>query len=326
MQTANSDAAVRITVLDGFTANPGDLSWGALESLGKLTVYDRTAPNELLARAADATVLLTNKTLLKEDALAQLPKLRFIGVLATGYNVVDVAAARKMGVAVSNVPGYSTDSVAQLVFAHLLHLCNHVAHHAATVREGKWAASRDFAYWDFPLTELSGLTLGIVGFGNIGRAVGQIGRALGMNILACNPSPLRQNACQAKQVDLETLFRQSDAVTLHCPLKEENRGFVNTALLAQMKPTAFLINTARGPLVDESALADALNRGAIAGAGLDVLSREPPHADNPLLTARNCHITPHIAWATGAARRRLLQVTAENVAAFLHGAPKNVVN
>jgi glycerate dehydrogenase len=317
---------MKIVVLDGHTLNPGDLSWQELRSLGDCEIHDRTASAEVLARAANAEIVLTNKTVLTRDLIAALPRLRYIGVLATGTNVVDLAAARERGIPVTNVPAYATPSVAQLTFAFLLELTLHVGHHAQTVREGRWTRSEDFCYWDRPLVELAGLTLGIVGFGSIGRAVAGIARAFGMNVLVndCRRPPALPP--DLAFVDLETLFRQSDVVSLHCPLTEETRHLVNAERLAWMKPTAFLLNTGRGPLVDEAALAAALNSGRIAGAGLDVLSAEPPPPDNPLLGAKNCLITPHIAWATAAARERLMNVAVENVRAFLAGRSQNVVN
>lgn len=316
---------MKIVVLDGFTLNPGDLSWDGLRALGECVIYDRTAPHETLARAADAEIVLTNKVELNREHITRLPKLRYISVLATGTNVVDLAAARERGIPVSNVPAYSTMSVAQATFALLLELTHHTGHHAQAVREGRWSQCPDFSFHDFPLVELAGLTMGVVGFGSIGRAVAEIARAFGMDVLAHNPSP-KPAPPGVRFVDVETLFRHSDVVSLHCPLTPQTRGLVNAARLALMKPTAFLLNTSRGPVVDEQALAAALNEGRLAGAGLDVLSVEPPPPDNPLLRARNCIITPHYAWATGAARRRLMQVTVENVRAFLAGHPQNVVN
>jgi glycerate dehydrogenase len=317
-------------VLDGYTLNPGDLNWQALEALGGCTVYERTPKELLIERAAGAEIVLTNKVVLGAEQLAQLPQLRYIGVLATGYNVVDVEAARQRNVTVTNVPAYSTASVAQMVFALLLELSQQVGHHARLVREGRWTASVDFCFWDRPLVELDGLTLGIVGFGAIGRRVARLARAFGMEVLVhtAHPEKHRQTeeGQQARFVGLDELFRASDAVSLHCPLTEETRALVDARRLDLMKPTAFLLNTGRGPLVDEAALAAALNAGRIAGAGLDVLSVEPPPVGNPLLQAANCCITPHIAWATRAARQRLMTTAVENLRAFLTGAPKNVVS
>lgn len=315
---------MNIVILDGFTTNPGDLTWSAIESIGPCTIFDRTDDADILARARGADVVLTNKTVLTRETIAALPRLKCICVLATGYNVVDVVAARERGIPVCNVPEYSTPNVAQAVFALLLELTNHTGHHDRTVHEGRWAACADFCYWDGDLVELAGLTLGLVGYGRIGAAVARVGRAFDMKILAHRRSGSGSIEGGA-YTDLDTLFRQSDIVSLHCPLTPETKEMVNASRLAQMKPTAFLINTARGGLVNESDLAAALNAGTIAGAGLDVLSVEPPAASNPLLTARNCIITPHIAWATRNARRRLLEATVENVRAFLAGQPRNVV-
>jgi glycerate dehydrogenase len=316
---------MKTVVLDGFTLNLGDLSWAELQALGPCTVYDRTPPAEILARAGDAEVVLTNKTELSRDTIQRLPRLQYIGVLATGTNIVDLAAARARGIPVTNVPTYGTRSVAQLAFALLLELAQHVGHHARTVSEGKWTRSTDWCYWDFPLVELDGLTLGLVGLGRIGRAAAELGAAFGMKVLAFDPAAGSPPPF-VRLVELDSLFRDSDVISLHCPLTAQNARLVNAQRLALMKPTAFLINTSRGPLVDEPALAEALNAGRIAGAGLDVLSVEPPSAQNPLLTARNCLITPHLAWGTRAARSRLMRVAVENVRAFLDGKPQNVVN
>ena len=316
---------MRIVVVDGHTLNPGDLSWRELEALGEVTVYERTPPAEIVARTSGAEVVLTNKVVLSRAVIGQLPALRFVGVTATGYNVVDMDATRERRIAVSNVPAYATPAVTQMVFAHLMNLTLHVAEHSESVRRGCWSASPDFCYWDYPLVELAGLTLGVVGFGRIGRAVARAASAFDMQVLACEPgAPVSQEG--VRLADLETVFRESDVVTLHCPLTPQTERLVNARRLALMKPTAFLINTGRGPLVDEPALAEALNAGRIAGAGLDVLSVEPPPRDHPLLKARNCYITPHIAWATRAARQRLLDTVVENVRAFLAGRPQNVVN
>lgn len=317
---------MNIVVLDGHTLNPGDLNWDGLRALGACAIHDRTPPAEVLARAAHAEIVLTNKTVLTREHLVALPKLRCLGVLATGTNVVDLAAARERGVTVTNVPAYATPSVAQLTFALLLELTLHVGHHAGSVRAGGWTRSRDFCYWERPLVELAGLTLGVVGFGGIARAVAAIADGFGMPVLVHTRRPPTPVPAGLGFVDLETLFRQSDVVSLHCPLTPETKHLVNAERLAWLKPTAFLLNTGRGPLVDEPALADALNQGRLAGAGLDVLSVEPPPADNPLLAAKNCLITPHLGWATGAARARLMRVAVENVRAFLAGTPQNVVN
>jgi len=316
---------MNLVVLDGFTLNPGDLSWAGLEALGRCTIYDRTPPADVLSRAADAEIVLTNKTPLTRDIIQRLPRLQYIGVLATGTNVVDLDAARARRIPVANVPTYGTRSVAQFTFALLLELAQQVGHHARTVREGRWTRSVEWCYWDYPLIELDGLALGVVGFGRIGRAVADLGAAFRMRVLACDPST-GAGQQRVRFVDMDTLFRDSDVVSLHCPLTPQTAKLVNPQRLALMKPTAFLLNTSRGPLVDEAALAEALNAGCLAGAAVDVLSVEPPPATNPLLTARNCLVTPHMAWGTRAARARLMDIAVENVRAFLQGAPRNVVN
>lgn len=279
-----------------------------------------------MPRARDAEIVLTNKTVLNHEQIKSLPKLRYIGVLATGYNIVDVAAAREQNVPVTNVPTYGTKSVAQMTLALLLELTQHVGHHAQTARAGRWTKSPDFCYWDFPLVELEGLTMGIVGYGRIGSAVGELAAAFGMRVLAHSARPPKRPAPNALFVSLDELFTASDVISLHCPLTPETKHLVNAARLSQMKPSLFLINTSRGPLVDEQALADALNDGRIAGAGLDVLAVEPPRPENPLLKAKNCLVTPHIAWATRAARARLMETAVANLRAFLRGEPQNVVN
>lgn len=315
---------VSIVVLDGFTLNPGDLDWSPLRDLGECMIYDRTPAELILCRAKQAQILLTNKTPLTCETLERLPALRYIGVLATGCNVVDLETAARRRVVVTNVPAYGTASVAQLVFALILELAHHAGQHAEAVRRGRWSASPDFSFWDTPLIELEGRTLGIVGFGQIGKAVARLGRAFGMRIAAAtrSPQPLPEDI---RRLPLDDLFRESDVLSLHCPLTPETLGLVNARRLALMKPTAFLINTGRGSLVVEPDLADALNQDRLAGAGLDVLSTEPPHPDNPLLSAKNCVITPHFAWATHAARGRLLQVAADNLRAFLAGKPRHRV-
>jgi len=320
----------KIVVLDGYTLNPGDLTWKDLESLGKCAVYDRTPPEEVVPRAKDSEIVLTNKTVLSSDAIKQLPKLKYVGVLATGYNIVDTETAHTRSIPVTNVPAYGTQSVAQMVFAHLLNLAQHVAHHAETVRYGRWTTNPDFCYWDMPLIELAGLTMGIIGFGRIGRAVANLAMAFGMKVIAYDIVTLSKipggspGGCQF--VEMDDIFRVSDVISLHCPLTPQTKNIINKERLEGMKKTAFLINTSRGPLVDEQALAQALNNERIAGAGLDVLSEEPPEKNSPLLKAKNCFITPHIAWATRAARERLLKIAVDNVASFLEGKPQNVVN
>ena len=313
---------MKIVILDGHTANPGDLNWDEFIQLGECKVYERTLEAEVIERARDAEVLLTNKTIITAAAMAQLPALRYIGVLATGYNNVEVAAARARGIPVCNVPEYSTSAVAQAVFALLLELTNRTGYHAQTVRAGRWSTSKDFCYWDGSLIELSGLTLGIIGYGRIGQTVAQIGRAFGMRILAYR----RSGGIGHEGTDLNTLFQSSDVISLHCPLTPETKEMINSDRIAQMKPAALLINTARGGLVNEHQLANALNSGRIAGAGLDVVSIEPPAASNPLLQASNCVITPHIAWAAHAARIRLLRIAAENIRAYQRGQLQNWVN
>ncbi len=309
---------MKIVVLDGATLNPGDLSWTELQQLGTCEIHDRTAVADIVRRAADAEVVLTNKTVLSADTLKQLPKLRFVGVLATGFNVVDVAAARARNVPVSNIPAYGTVSVAQHTFALLLELTNHVGQHAASVRAGGWSKCPDFCYAETPLVELDGRALGLIGAGRIAQAVARMGEAFGMKVSYATRTGGRG--------ELERVLKESDVVSLHCPLTPETKGLINTASLALMKRSAFLLNTSRGPLVVDADLAAALNDGKIAGAGLDVLSVEPPPPGNPLFTAKNCLITPHHAWATQAARQRLMKVAVDNVRSFLGGAPKNVVN
>jgi len=317
---------MKITVLDGHTLNPGDLSWEGISSQGEFTLYDHTPDDQVVERGRDAEVLLVNKVVLDRETLGKLPKCKFIGVLATGYNIVDIEAAREKGIDVANVPTYGTQSVAQMVFSHLLNLCQHVAHHAQTVQDGRWSVSPDFCYWDYPLVELMDLTMDIVGYGRIGRATAGLAKAFGMNVLAYDAYVADSGDAHVTMTDLDSLFTQSDVISLHCPLTPETEGMVNAERLAQLKPTAFLINTSRGPLVDNAALARALNEGRIAGAGLDVLEIEPPPMSNPLMTAQNCYITPHISWATRSARGRLMQTMAENIAAWAKGAPINLVN
>lgn len=316
---------MNICVLDGFTLNPGDLSWDELRQLGPCEIHARTPSVEIIARAAEAEIILTNKTPLTRETLFALPRLKFVGVLATGTNVVDLAAARERNIPVTNIPAYGARSVAQATIALLLELTNRVGHHTQRVRDGAWSRATDWCFWDSPLVELDGLKLGIVGYGRIGAAVAEIAHALRMNIIAYSPSQ-KEASPFVKFVDLETLFRRSDVVSLHCPLTPQTKSLVNAERLASMKPAAFLLNTSRGPLVDEAALAAALNSGRLAGAGLDVLSVEPPPASNPLLQAKNCLITPHNAWGTRAARSRLMDIAVENVRAFLNGTPQNVVN
>ncbi len=318
---------MKIVILDGYTLNPGDLSWDALQQLGNVHIYDRTPQNQVVERAKDAEVLFSNKTPLGEDLLHQLPKLKFIGVLATGYNIINIQVAKQNGVVVSNVPGYGTPSVVQMTFALLLELCQHVQHHSNTVRNGKWSASKDFCYWDYPLVELENKTIGIIGFGDIGSKVGDVATAFGMNIIGNSRTQTDQSHRKNfKWVSVPELLEQSDVVSIHCPLTPETKGLINQENLQLMKPSAILLNTSRGPLIIDEDLADALNKNVIAGAGIDVLSTEPPPAGNPLFTAKNCIITPHIAWATKEARSRLMDITVNNLKAFINGNPVNVVN
>jgi glycerate dehydrogenase len=317
---------MKIVVLDGYTLNPGDLSWDALEALGDTTIHEYSAADDVVPNAQGADIIMPNKAVISREVIEQLPDLKYIGVQATGFNVIDLEAASEKNIVVTNIPTYGTPSVGQMVFAHLLNLTQRVAHHAETVREGRWASCRDFCYWDFPLTELMGLTMGIVGYGRIGQRTGDIARAFGMKVLAHDEYIKPADFPDAEFVSVDEIFKRSDAISLHCPLTPETDKLANATRLALMKPTAFLINTSRGPLVDDQALADALNAGILAGAGLDVLSVEPPPMDNPLITAKNCFITPHIAWATRSARSRLLNTLVENAKAWIDGKPQNVVN
>ena len=307
----------RITVLDGFTINPGDLSWDALRAIGPCDIYDRTPPKDVISRCSDVSVVLTNKTPIPEETIQALPAIRYIGVMATGYNIVDVAAAHDRGITVSNVPGYCTGSVAQQVFALLLELTRHVGLHAQSVREGEWALSPDFCYWKTDIIDLNGLKLGLVGSGRIAKEVAAIGRAFGMEVLFASRTGGRD--------ELRRVLQESDVLSLHCPLTPDTREMINSESLQLMKRSAFLINTGRGQLIQEADLAGALNESRLAGAGLDVLSSEPPPSDHPLLRAKNCIITPHFAWASRAARQRLMDATVANVRDFLTGSPSNVV-
>ena len=316
---------MKIVILDGYTANPGDLSWKELEKMGSLTVYERTRPEETVARAADADIVLTNKVIISREVIAQLPCLKYIGVLATGYNVVDIQAAHERGIVVTNVPAYSTESVAQMVFAHLLNATNRTDHYATQNRELRWTENRDFCYWDFPHMELAEKTFGIVGLGNIGQRVAEIALAFGMKVKAVTSKPAVALPTGIGKADLEELLATSDVVSLHCPLTNRTRHMINPQTLQLMKPSAILINTGRGPLVDDQAVATALAEGRLSAFCADVLTEEPPKADNPLLKQSNAFITPHIAWATNEARTRLLQVVISNVKAFLDGKPQNIV-
>lgn len=316
---------MKITVLDGYGMNPGDLSWKNLEKLGVVTVYDRTSPEEVIERAKGSEALLTNKTILDNKTLRNLPGLKYVGVLATGYNVVDIETARELGIVVTNIPAYSTDSVAQMVFAHLLAITNRVEHYTEENRNGRWSSLPDFCYWDTPLHELAGKTFGIVGLGHIGYAVARIALAFGMKVKAYTSKEASALPAGIYKADLDELFGTSDVVSLHCPLTDTTRHLVNAERLKLMKPTAILINTGRGPLVDEQALTDALNNGTIQAAGVDVLTNEPPRPDCPLLSAKNCYITPHLGWATKEARERLMDIAVDNLDCFIKGNVKNNV-
>lgn len=317
---------MKIVVLDGFAGNPGDLSWEEIKSLGECTIYDRTAPEEKLERVKDAEIILTNKVPFNASDFDQLPSLKYIGVLATGYNIIDTEAAKAHGVVVTNIPAYSTNSVAQMVFAHLLNITNSVQHYTDEARAGVWSKNPDFSYQNTLLVELHRKKIGIVGLGNIGKAVARIAIGFGMEVFAYTTKSHFQLPPEIHKMDLDDLFRECDIVTLHCPLTPKTKNLVNAERLKTMKSTAILINTSRGPVVNEQDLADALNNGTIYAAGVDVLSEEPAATNNPLLTARNCFITPHIAWATKEARIRLMEITIENIKAFLDGQPVNVVN
>lgn len=310
---------MKIVALDGYAANPGDLSWDELKALGECVIYDRTAPEEVLERAADAEVVLTNKVVITAEMMAALPQLKYIGVMATGYNIVDIDAARERGIIVTNIPSYSTDSVAQMVFAHILNIAQQVQHHSEAVHQGRWTASKDFCFWDTPLIELRGKKIGIVGLGNTGYTTARIAIGFGMEVYAYTSKSSFQLPPEIKKMELDQLFSECDIISLHCLLTDKTRELVNAARLKLMKPTAILINTGRGQLVNEQDLADALNNGQIYAAGLDVLSQEPPKADNPLLTARNCYITPHIAWASAAARDRLMGILLDNLKGYIEG-------
>lgn len=320
---------MKIVVLDGYTENPGDLSWAGLEALGELTVYDRTDPADARAaidRIGEAELVFTNKTPITRTVLEACPRIRFIGVLATGYNIVDIVCAREKGIPVCNVPAYGTASVSQFSIALLLELCHHIGHHSESVHAGDWARSADWCYWDYPLIELEGKTLGVIGFGRIGQQEGRIARALGMRVIACDPRPGEAGREIAEYVSLDELYARADVITLHCNLTPENAGMINKDAIAKMKDGVLLINNARGQLLAEQDVADALNSGKIAAAGLDVVSTEPIRADNPLLGAKNCIITPHISWAPRESRQRIMDCSAANAEAFLAGRPQNVVN
>lgn len=316
----------KIVVLDGYSVNPGDLSWDYLTSLGNCTLYDRTDKSEIIERTKDAEIILTNKVPLKADTLKLLPSLRYIGVLATGYNIIDIEAAKEQNIVVTNIPAYSTQSVVQMVFAHLLNITNQVELHSSKVREGKWSVCKDFCFWDTPITELAGKTFGIIGLGHIGMSVAKLADAFGMRVIANTSKKQKDLPPYIKAVSREELLKTSDIVSLHTPLTPETRNMIDKNALSLMKPTSILINTGRGPLVNEQDLADALNGKRLYAAGLDVLSAEPPRNDNPLLSARNCYITPHIAWATFEARKRLMDIACANVKSYLEGNIQNKVS
>lgn len=316
---------MKIVVLDGYGLNPGDLSWESMQALGELEVFDRTSPAELHQRASDAEALITNKTIISAEDMKALPQLKYIGVLATGYNVVDIDAAKALGIVVTNIPAYSTRSVAQMVFAHLLNITQRVGHYAEENNKGRWTNNADFCYWDTPLVELDGKKMGIIGYGNIGQAVAAIATALGMEVYVYSSKPQFLLPQGVQRMSIDEIFQECDVVSLHCPLTDETKGLVNSTRLNSMKSSSILINTGRGPLVNEQDLADALNNGVIAAAGLDVLSTEPPRKDNPLLTAKNCFITPHIAWATKEARIRLMDIAVNNLKSFISGSIINNV-
>jgi glycerate dehydrogenase len=317
---------MKIVILDGYTLDPGDISWVGFETLGDFTTYDRTSPDKIIERSENAEIILTNKAIINRKTIEQLPKLKYIGVLATGYNIIDVKAANERNIIVTNIPSYGTSSVAQMVFALLLELTQNVGHHYQSVRSGGWSKSEDWCYWERSLIELDDLTMGIIGFGRIGKATAEIARAFGMRVIANDTGKIKSNSDWVKLVDQDTIFKESDVVTLHCPLTSDNKHFVNSTKINLMKRSAFLINTSRGLLVKEEDLAHALNTERIAGAGLDVLSEEPPEDTNPLLSANNCIITPHIAWATKAARQRLMDIAVRNLKSYLNGKPANVIN
>lgn len=317
---------MKIVVLDGYTLNPGDLSWEGLERLGELTVYDRTPEDQVIGRIGEAEIVFVNKVKLTREVLQQT-HIKYIGVLATGYNVVDTEAAAEMGIPVSNIPTYGTDSVAQMVFALLLELCHHVGAHDEAVKKGQWSRSQDFCFWNFPLMELAGKTMGIIGYGRIGQRTGEIARAFGMKVLAYNRKPKRELESESLRfVELEELYAASDVISLHCPLNESTQGIINKESIRLMKAGVIIINTSRGPLIAEQDLADALNCGKVYGAGLDVAAVEPVTEDNPLLRAKNTFITPHIAWAPRESRQRLMDIAASNVRSFLDGQAENIVN
>ncbi len=317
---------MKIVVLDGYTLNPGDLNWDGIEALGEVTVYDRTPADKIIERIGDAQAVYTNKTPISRATLDACKNVRFIGVLATGYNVVDIAAAKEKGIPVCNIPTYGTAAVGQFAIALLLEICHHVAHHSNAVHEGRWESNPDWCFWDYPLIELAGKTMGIIGFGRIGQTTGAIAKAMGMRVIASDSHPNDAGRAIAEYVDLDTLLKTSDVISLHCPLFPETEGIINKDNIAKMKDGVIILNNSRGPLIVEHDLADALNSGKVYAAGLDVVSSEPIHGDNPLLKAKNCIITPHISWAPKESRQRLMDIAVNNLAQFLKGTPANVVN
>ena len=317
---------MKIVVLDGYTLNPGDLSWDGFSALGDVTVYDRTQQEQIVPRIGDADAVLTNKTPITRETLSACPGVKYIGVLATGYNVVDVSAAKEKGIPVCNIPTYGTAAVGQFAIAMLLEICHHVAHHSEAVHAGRWSANADWCFWDYPLIELEGKTMGVIGFGRIGQRTGEIAKALGMRVLAYDARQSDGGRAIGEYVELDTLLSESDVISLHCPLFPETKGIINATSIAKMKDGVILLNNSRGPLIVEQDLADALNSGKVYAAGLDVVSEEPIRDDNPLLTAKNCLITPHISWAPKESRKRLMDAAEENLARWIAGSPTNVVN
>jgi glycerate dehydrogenase len=317
---------MKIVVLDGYTENPGDLSWSAVESFGALTVHDRTSAEEIAERIGDADVVITNKTPVSRETMEACPGIRFIAVLATGYDVIDIVAARGKGIPVSNVPAYGTQAVGQFAIALLLEIASRVGHHGQAVKNGRWTSSQDWCFWDYPLMELAGKTLGIIGFGRIGQTTGRIAKALGMRVIAHDKFPNEAGETIGEYVELDALLTGSDVIALHCNLTSETRGIIGKETIARMKDGVIIINNSRGPLIDEQDLADALETGKVYAAGLDVVSTEPIRGDNPLLSAKNCLITPHISWASAECRRRIMEITVGNLDAFVRGSPTNVVN
>lgn len=317
---------MKIVVLDGYTENPGDLTWEGFEALGDVKVYDRTPEDQIAERIGDAEIVIMNKAPITQETLAKCPNIRYIGVLATGFNVVDIESCKKAGIIVSNIPTYGTDAVGQFAIALLLEICHHVAHHSQAVHEGKWSSNPDWCFWDYPLIELAGKTMGIIGFGRIGRATGRIAKALGMNVAAYDAYPTEEGKAIAEYVDFDTLLSTSDVIALHCPLTPENQNLICRETIAKMKDGVIILNNSRGPLINEGDLAEALNSGKVYAAGLDVVVKEPISNENPLLKAKNCFITPHISWAPKESRQRLMDIAVDNLKAFLNGEPQNVVN